>query len=84
MTTKDQVIDLHARHPDWTAGKIASELGCDPAYVRGTAHRMKLKIPPRRPKIDHSALELGLACRAAGLTLRDILDISERKRSQSQ
>jgi hypothetical protein len=79
MATKQQVIDLHAKHPDWTCYRIAEELGCTSAYVRATASREGLKLPPKRSGVDSSLLDLGMACRAAGLTLRDILDISEQR-----
>jgi hypothetical protein len=77
MTTKDQVINLHARYPNWSAAQIAAHLGCTPEYVRATRSRNGLTTPRISPA---DAQALGRACIDAGITLRDILDISERKR----
>ena len=48
MANKNQVIDLHGRHPDWTARQIADELGCLTEYVRKTAYRNGLILPRKR------------------------------------
>ena len=45
MANKHQVIDLHQKHPDWTARRIADELGCLPEYVNKTAYRNGLQLP---------------------------------------
>ncbi len=54
MTTKQQVIDTHLAHPDWTAPEIAAALDCHQAYVRKTAYRLGIrlptKLPPRTPE----------------------------------
>lgn len=45
MATKQQVIDLHKKNPDWSAGKLAAALNCGNAYIRKTASRYRLDIP---------------------------------------
>jgi hypothetical protein len=34
--TKDQVLAMHAAHPEWNASRIARELKCVSGYVRAT------------------------------------------------
>jgi hypothetical protein len=75
MTTKYQVMLLHRNHPDWSASRIARELGCHSAYVRSTAARNNLKIPRATVRItqqEETLLMLGRACRRAGLRLADV------------
>jgi len=48
MASKQQVIDAHSSHPDWSADEIARELKCGAAYVRATARRNRLKLADRR------------------------------------
>ena len=79
MATKDQVLHLHTKHPDWNCQRIAEALHCTAAYVRATASRMKIKLPPKREGVDSEVYDLGLACRASGITLRDILDLAEKR-----
>ena len=45
MATKDQVFRLHRVYPHWTAGMIAAELECEPAYVRSTFYRAGKDLP---------------------------------------
>lgn len=45
MTTKREVLDLHAAHPDWNSVQIADVLGCMPEYVRSTFRRNGLTLP---------------------------------------
>ncbi len=47
VTWKD-VVRVHRAHPTWTGPEIADELGCLSAYVRATASRRGMKIPPTR------------------------------------
>jgi len=48
MTTKHDVIRLHAEHPEWNSEKIAKALGCKSEYVRSTFKRNGLIGPWRR------------------------------------
>lgn len=43
------LIELHARHPRWTALQLAAELQCGTAYVRKTAYREGLCLRSIRP-----------------------------------
>jgi hypothetical protein len=47
MTTKQQVIDAHRKHPDWDDLMIALVLECEDEYVRATARRNSLILPSR-------------------------------------
>lgn len=82
MATKQQVIALNAKHPDWTSYRIAEELDCSSAYVRATGSRNGLRFPGKRDGVDNLR-DLGMACRRAGLTLRDILEIGEKRRRRA-
>ena len=70
MATKDQVIALHRKHPDWSAPDIAAALGCDASYVRATARRQSLRLPkvgraaPGTPSRELVARLLALAVEA--------------------
>jgi len=46
MANKHQVIAEHRADPNATANQIAQRIGCHPAYVRATAQRNRLTIPP--------------------------------------
>jgi len=48
MATWREVASLNEAHPDWTAQMIAVELECDPAYIRATGRRKKLKFAKAR------------------------------------
>ena len=48
MATKQQVIDLNREHPDWTAARIAAEIGCGAPYVHATARRNGLILASGR------------------------------------
>lgn len=75
MTDQSQVRELHLKYPTWGAVQIAKRLGCLSAYVRATATRQGITLPGSRT-IKASKLEtlvqLGIAARAAGLTVVDI------------
>jgi hypothetical protein len=47
--TKDQVLAMHAAHPEWNASRIARELKCVSGYVRATLKRAGEKNPGHRP-----------------------------------
>jgi hypothetical protein len=74
MATKQQVMDCHAQHPNWTCSRIARKLGCMPEYVHACKRRYSIPIPRsgNRYEDPHSILSLGQAARAAGLTLEMI------------
>lgn len=48
MATKQQVLKLHAKYPDWTSVEIASLLGCSGGYVRATFERNGLSLGKKR------------------------------------
>lgn len=75
MATKQQVCDLHKKHPTWTALDIADVLGCGVGYVRATATRCSLTLPVCEKK-RAAAYALGRAARRAGLTHLDITCIA--------
>ena len=93
MPTKDQVIDLHRKHPDWTSKQVAiaiiganvsfEQLERTSGWVRATASRNGIQFcrtvrPPKEPKPHFDSIwALGRAARAAGLTVADIIDIGE-------
>lgn len=82
---KRRVIDLHMAHPDWTASRIAAEMGVIREYIAATARRNGLTLPkhhaaekprPRAPeaRLGYSGIEV------AGLRqIRDCGIISARK-----
>ena len=43
--TKAQIINLHLEHMDWSARRLAQELGCSDAYVRKLSSLYGLKLP---------------------------------------
>jgi hypothetical protein len=45
MTIAEQIADLHAAHPEWTASIIASTLGVSSAVVRNAVNRRRLALP---------------------------------------
>lgn len=78
MATKDQVIFLHRQNPLWSANKIAAYLHCESAYIRATARRNHLRLPPANVS-KAKIFELGEACLEAGLTLGDINRLKSRQ-----
>jgi DNA-directed RNA polymerase specialized sigma24 family protein len=48
MTTWDQVLAVHSKHPEWCSTEIARELGCHPAYVRATMQRRGMTLKTSR------------------------------------
>lgn len=72
MATKQQVLDLHAKHPDWSYQDIARELGSTPQYVYATFVRQCLPVPKRArenfgPKVRATADPERMRARAARL-----------------
>lgn len=57
MATKQQVFDLHAKNPRWTAAMIAEALRCDSAYVRSTFYRAGMKLPKAPRPVSAAAEE---------------------------
>lgn len=52
MANKQQVLDLHRRHPDWTYQRIALEIGALPQYVCAVFRRNGIPIVRKKdPKI---------------------------------
>jgi hypothetical protein len=74
MATKQQVIDLNKKHPNWTASDIASELGCMVEYVAACKRRYGLKFAKATHRAEHpnSVFALGREARRAGLTVEKI------------
>ena len=74
MATKQQVIDLNKKHPEWTASDIASELDCMVEYVGACKKRYGLRFAKATHRADHpnSVLALGRAARRAGLTVEKL------------
>lgn len=48
MTTWRDVERVRAAHPDWSAGEIATDLGCMREYVTATARRRGWTLPSSR------------------------------------
>jgi hypothetical protein len=42
---KAAVAEAHAKHPDWTAPRIANAIGSTAATVRATAERLAIALP---------------------------------------
>lgn len=80
MASKQQVMDLNLRHPDWTARDIAEHLGCAESYVFSLKGRYGLKFSKGtyREKDPNSARNLGRAAKRAGLTVGDIERMGKR------
>lgn len=74
MATQQQVLETHRLHPDWSANTIATVLDCSAGYVRATAQRLKIALPPAKPD---SIEALGHAAREAGLTVAGIQAIAK-------
>jgi hypothetical protein len=74
VATKQEVIDLNKKYPNWTAVEIANELGCSPEYVGACKHRYGLKFASatRRSDNPNSVFALGREARRAGLTVEKI------------
>lgn len=51
MASKEQVLRLRTKYPDWTSVEIANRLGCSSGYVRATFERNGVKLKKRRRKI---------------------------------
>lgn len=56
MATKQQVLDLHRLHPDWSCRRIAAEIGAEREYVYATFRRQGIKPPRAKPRRDPAAL----------------------------
>jgi hypothetical protein len=82
MATKQQVIDLNKKHPNWTARDIAEELGCMVEYVGACKRRYGLKFARatgRSTENPNSIFALGREARRAGLTIERIRSISKEE-----
>lgn len=85
MATKQQVIDLNLKHPDWTARQIAEALGCLPEYVGICKQRYDLKFAKatRRVQIKpDSLLALGREARRFGMTVETIRKVGLERAAQ--
>lgn len=49
MANKQQVLDLHHQHPDWSCQRIAAEIGAGREYVYSTFRRLGIKPPRAKP-----------------------------------
>jgi hypothetical protein len=80
MATKQQVIDLNKKHPEWTASDIAAELDCMVEYVGACKKRYGLKFAKATHRANHpnSVFALGRAARRAGLTVEKIQRMERR------
>lgn len=76
MANKYQVIDLHRKNPELSSVEIACRLDCCDAYVRATFRRNGLKLPKASRSNTYA---LGMACIRAGLTLRELDEIAQRR-----
>jgi hypothetical protein len=47
---QERVRELHFAHRDWSAARIATEIGAGDAYVRSAANRLGLTLPSDRQK----------------------------------
>lgn len=75
MATKDDVIRLHRKHPDWTPQEIAEHLECMPEYVRATAKRQSLSLPlgfGNGGETHRAIYKLGREAAKLGLSKRDL------------
>lgn len=82
MTDQRQVRELHKKHPTWGAVQIAKRLGCQSAYVRATATRQGITLPGSKtvkPPKPETLVQLGMAARAAGLTVADIENLKSSR-----
>lgn len=71
MVTQNDIIALHKLKPEYTAGQLASELGCRVQQVFATKQRRSLKIPKskKRSVSANNLFALGRAARRKGLTV---------------
>jgi hypothetical protein len=85
MATKQQVIDLNKKHPTWTAGDIAAELGCMVEYVGACKKRYGLQFAKAKPRSEdpNSVVALGREARRAGLTVEAIRLLAMTERVQA-
>lgn len=67
MANKHQVIAENRANPAATVNQIARKIGCHPAYVRATAQRNRLVIPPE-PKSSTYRLSQALTSILAYVT----------------
>jgi len=74
MATKQQVIDLNKKHPEWTARDIADHLDCMVEYVASCKKRYGLRFAKATHRADNpnSVFALGREARRAGLTVEKI------------
>jgi hypothetical protein len=49
---KEELLRVHAKHPDWPDYLIAEEMGVDGAYVRKAAQRLGIKLTSRRDYVS--------------------------------
>lgn len=84
MATKQEVIDLNKKHPDWTARMVADHLGCLPAYVAACRKRYGLTFAPATSRTDNpaSVFALGREARRADLTIEIIRKVGRELRAE--
>jgi len=84
MATKEQVIQTHLAHPEWTVRQVAEFLECKPQYVQVCKERYSIPFPKavRHHDDANSIITLGRACRRFGVTLADIAGISKREHAR--
>lgn len=79
MADQFQVIALHQKYPSLNGPQIAARLGCTSAYVRAAARRNGITLPGARTAYSlqsDSIKALGVAARAAGLTVQRIEELA--------
>lgn len=83
MATKQQVIDLHLAHPDWTARMIADSLQCSPSYVASCGKRYGLTFAASNTRHNDplSVFALGREARRAGLDIEIIRRVGRELRA---
>lgn len=47
MSIKNDVIEIHLKHPDWHSDMIAQFLGVMPETVRGIGSKARITFPPK-------------------------------------
>lgn len=47
VSGKENIIRLYKQHPKWTSGRLASELGTHPSYVRNVLRAARLPLAKR-------------------------------------
>lgn len=48
MSLKEDVIEVHLRHPSWTKDQVAAFLGISYTSVKTVARRSNLTFPPKK------------------------------------